>query len=294
MVLGVLALFVAVATDAAAQSSNPRVAATVEADSIRVGRPFDLVLRVDLPSRSEVRFPAVLPLPEELEQRGPVRVEPGDDGRTWVARYSLAAWQSDTIPIPTIEAVVVPSDAAEFAVPFSPPTISVGSILPSDDPALELRDARGFLRIRAFPWWLLLVAAGAAAAAWLWWRRRSRPRVGVVATGPGAVALGEFDRLRRQWRDGQLGLGQFYDAFEAALRRYARSTRNWSPSIGLGGLAPGGELLGALRRSTIVRFAHAVAPESGPESALDAGSAFVESELPKPEADEDEDGEDVT
>lgn len=286
---GLLAVL-ALAGAAAAQSSNPRVAATVEADSIRIGRPFDLALRVELPSRSEVRFPAVLPLPEDLEQRGAVEIESGDDGRTWTARYSLAAWQADSIAIPAIEALVQPADAPEYAVSLSPPTVLVRSILPADEAALELRDARPFLRLRSFPWWILLLVALAASAAWLWFRWRSTTRPGLAAQGPGAIALGEFDRLRQRWRGGEIGLGQFYDAFEEALRRYVRATRNWSPSAGLAGLASGGDLLGALRRSTVVRFAHAGAPESGPDAALDAGAAFVEAEMPKPD-EPDEDGE---
>jgi len=281
-----------VAAAARGQTMSPVVGVAVGADSILVGEPFELSFRVDLPAAAEVRFPAVLPLPEDIEQRGAVRIESHDGGRAWRARYLLAAWRADSIPVAAVEALVQPEGEQEFPISLAIPVVLVRSVLPADETDLELREARPFLTLRTFPWWLLLVFAAVAAAAWAWWRRRLPATAGIGAVGPAAIALGEFERLRGQWRGGELGLGQFYDQFESALRRYARATRNWSPSVALTGLASGGDLIGVLRRSTVVRFAHAAAPVSGPDAALDAGTAFVEAEIPA--TDEGDEGDDAS
>jgi hypothetical protein len=255
------------------------VAATLEPDSIYVGGLFVLDLWVELATSGEVRFPAVLPLPEDIEQREAVEVESNDDGKSWRARYSLSAWSIDSLAIPPVIANIVPEGGQEFPVTIAVPTVVVASVLPTDDAELELRDARPFLRVRAFPWWLVLLLAAVAAAAYWWWRRRT-PEPVFAPTGAGHLALRDLERLRGEWGDGQLSVGQFYDRYERTLRRYVRMTRRWAPSRSLVGLGAGGELIGVLRRSAFVRFAHLRGRSGGPESAIDVGEEFVRSEMP--------------
>lgn len=284
IVAGTVMMFAAVGT--AAQAANPVVSATVEGDTIRVGQAFMLELHVDLPSSAEVRFPAVLPLPEDLEQRDAVDVRSGNDDRSWSARYALLAWSSDSLSIPPVLATVAPGAEAEFEITIVPPPIAVASVLPTDDAGLELRDARPYLRIRGFPWWILLLIAAAAGAAWYLLRRRRGPEMVFAPTGPGDLAIHELEKLREEWRAGGLSIGDFYDRYETTLRRYARTTRSWSPSRTLIGLTRTGDLFAALRRSLFVRFAHADAASEAPESAIEAGENFVRSEMPRDDADE--------
>ncbi|MFV1987064.1 MAG: hypothetical protein ACC682_07270 [Gemmatimonadota bacterium] len=290
LVFGVSLACVSMPQPSTAQSPNPIVASTLEPDSIFVGEVFALDLWVELPAAGEVRFPAVLPLPEEIEQRGGVETESTDDGKSWRARYSLSAWSADSLAIPPVAANIIPEDGAEFPVMITAPIVVVASVLPVDEAGLELRDARPFLRVRSFPWWLLVLLAAAAAVAYWWWKRR-RPEVVMAPSDAGHLALRDLERLRIDWNAGQLPVGRFYDRYERSLRRYARMTRRWAPTRSLLGLGVGGELIGALRRSAFVRFAHLRGREGGPESALEAGEAFVRSELPSEPEDRPTGGE---
>lgn len=265
-----------------AQSTNPIVSAVVSTDSIRVGELFVLDLHVDLPAAAEVRFPAVLPLPENVEQREAVEIESRAGGTIWQARYTLSAWTTDTLAIPPVLASVLVEGGEPFEISIEAPREAVRSVLPADGSDLALRDARPFLRVRGFPWWILLVAAALAFGAWRL-LRRTRPELAFVPSGPGDRALHDFDQLREQWQAGTLSVGQFYDGYERALRRYARATRSWAPYRSLAGLVGSGDLFTALRRSLFVRFAHVLPRTGGPEEALDAGESFIRSEMPAPD-----------
>lgn len=264
-----------------AQAVNPIVSATIPEDSIRVGAVFRIELHVSLPDAAEVRFPAVLPLPETIEQRDAVEIDSRRGRREWTASYALAAWAADSIAIPPVVATVAPDAGEEFDITIISPTAAVLSVLPADGSDLALRDARPFLRVRGFPWWILALGAALAAAAWWLWRRRA-PRLAYAPAGPGERALHEFGRLRRDWQSGTLSPGQFYDRYEGTLRRYARATRSWAPYRTLGSIVPGGDLFVALRRSLFVRFAHVRAREDGPAAALEAAEEFVKGEMAPP------------
>ena len=217
---------------------------------------------MSLPSAGEVRFPPVLALPDELEQRGPVEVRSAGEGIDWRAYYTIVPWKAERTRLPPVEAVVEASDGSRTPVTLVPPQVEVLSVLPPGVPDLELREARGFL-------------------AW-WWRRRGQPAIEAgTVLGPAGMALRDLERLRAEWRHGDVSADRFYDRFETVLRRYLTRTRDWSPGRALIGLTEtSGELVGALRRSLIVRFARVQSPADAPDAALDAAEQFVRSELP--------------
>ncbi len=270
--------------------------ATVEADSVRVGEPFTVRFVVGQARSGEVRFPALLDLPESLEQAAPARILSADDGRRWEAEYTLVAWRADTLAIPPVEAQLV--GAGGVTRTLEPPAVAVFSVLPGDEAALELRDARPFLRFGASPWWLLaLLAAVAGLAWWTWGRRRFATPGPEGPLHPGDLALREFSRLRGVWVERRLTGDRFYDGYEATLRRYARETRGWAPSselLGLGDSDAG--LISALRHSIMARFARLRTDRHGPIADIDIGEAFVRSEMPEPDPVPEEphaDGEDA-
>jgi hypothetical protein len=260
------------------------VAAVIEPDSVRVGEPFTLGIAVSRETSGEVRFPAVLPLSEDLEQRGPVQIRSLEDGTEWRATYTLVAWKADTLEIPPVELEVDGVQAGTLSA--RPPALLVRSMLPADSPDAALRDARPFLRLsRLAWWWLLALAALALGLLWWRWRRRGPAAAAPLPLGPAGRALREFARLRSAWVGGELVGDAFFDDYERALRTYARQTRGWEPTrglLGLGGRDPA--LLQALRRSLLVRFARVRAEDRTPLSALDAGEAFVRSEMQDDEA----------
>jgi len=281
-VVGLLALAI---PRAPGQSSTPRVATAVEPDSIRVGEAFTLGLTVTLDEPGEVRFPAVLELPAELEQRRPVQIRAEEGGTDWRAYYTLSAWTADTHRIPPIEVTLETLEAAPEPLTLTPPEVEVRTVLPAATEDLELRESKGFLRVRTFPWWVLAAVAGLAALAWWMWRRRRPTLAHALPSGPGERALRDLARLRRSWAAGDLGPPQFYDRFEGVVRDYVRATRSWSPGRALLGLGSGtGRLFRTLQRSLIVRFARIDEASDAPEAALDAGEAFVRAEMWEPGA----------
>jgi len=273
------------AQDAAAGSAG------VEPEAVRVGEGFVISFVVTRTVAGEVRFPALIELPEAIEQRGVVQIRSERDGLEWRADYPVVAWRADTLRVAPHAVGVGSGDASALAIEI--PEIVVRSVLPADSADLALRDPKPFLRIRSFPWWILAVAV-AAAAALLWWirRRRVEPPPALASLGPGGRALRDFEALRRTWLGGGLPGDRFYDDYEATLRRYARETRGWSPARGLRGLGErDAPLLAALSRSLRARFARVWGGGHAPIADLDAGAAFVRSEMPvasESEAEEDE------
>lgn len=264
-----------------AQSGVPALATAIDPDSVAVGETFTLGLTVSLPATGQVRFPAVLPLPEELEQRGAVEIRSAREATDWRAYYTLVAWKAEAIRIPPIEVTLERDGQPAGPLTFVPPVVQVLSILPAGDPGLELRDARPFLRVRAFPWWLLLLLIPLVALAWWTMRRRRTRLVSAPFLAPAELALQDFARLRAQWASGAVSGDQFFDEYEHALRRYVDRTRTWSPGRALVGLTEAGAtLIRALQSSLVVRFGRVLAHDSGPPSALDAAEGFVRAEMP--------------
>lgn len=250
---------------------------SIDPDSVRVGEPFRLGVSIIRQTPGEIQFPALIELPEELEQRGPVQIRSAREGREWQADYTLVAWLADTLSIPALELLVGEGQGRPLSVEL--PAIVVHSILPAETSDLELREARPLLRIQRFPWWLIALGVVLAGLLWWWLRRRREPGPGLVALGPGARAIGEFERLRKAWVGGQLSSDGFYDGYEATLRRYARATRGWAPSRGLFALAEDSALVSALRHSLLARFARVRAREDVPIEDIEVGEAYVRSEM---------------
>lgn len=254
--------------------------ASVRPESVRVGEPFTIRIAVGQALAGEVRFPAVMEVPEGVEQTGPVQIRSVDEGRRWEAEYTLRAWRADTLVLPAVEVEL--AAAGGVTRRLEPPAVPIASVLPreSGDP-LELRDARPLLSLRRFPWWIWPLAAVLAGLLWWsWTRRRGAVAVSEGPLTPGDVALGEFARLRRDWIGRRVSGDRFYDGYEATLRRYARSTRAWAPSMELRGLqAADSGLIAALRHSLLARFARLRTNWEAPLGDLESGEAFVRSEM---------------
>ena len=273
----VLWAFAGLAADLAGQAAVD-LEATVEAEAVRVGEAFAVRLVVQQGRGGEVRFPALLDLPEPLEQTEPVQIRSTDEGRRWEAEYSLVAWRADTLAIPPVEVQLV--GAGGVTRTLEPPAFVVSSVLPVAEGALELRDARPFLRLGASLWWILALLAAVALLAWWTWGRRRDASVPRGPLQPGELALREFERLRRVWVERRLTGDRFYDGYEGALRRYAHATRGWAPSrelLGLGDSDAG--LIAALRHSIMARFARLRTDGDGPIADIEVGEAFVRSEM---------------
>jgi hypothetical protein len=220
VVTGAFALLT-LATGAAAQSA-PRAQASpsaspaavqagvsVRPDTVTVGDPFTIAVRVRVPRDARVLWPSIADSTADIAPRAPMvrrDVEVADSGRgalrDELAEFAVAAW-----------------DTGQLATDWPPVLVVVGN----DTVPVRLADARVYVRSvliadtaehvprpgkppfsQVVPWWerwwpaLLLLAALAALA---WWRRRRRQEPIAAAAsshlGPYEHALHAFERLER-------------------------------------------------------------------------------------------------
>lgn len=249
------------AQDAARSARGSRVAAAVSPDTVRVGEPFRVGIRVRVVSGVAVSFPGSLAEGEEvLEPLGPPEIRaPGETAGDWQATYPMVAWRAGEIALPTAGLRV---GGERVAVGL--PGVVVASVLPAGTEELELRGPRPPLPVLAFPWgWLL--AALAALLLLAWWLRRRRPgAVPVRSADPAEMALRALAGLRAQLQGGRLGVREGCDRLEEILRSYLEATRGWPagallPPRGNGSGPAAGDAVTPpetpLRRSALVRFA---------------------------------------
>lgn len=265
-------------------ATRVRVVVSAQPDTVLVGQPFTLGVTVQAFPGSRVQFPTLLQLNDELEQRGPAEISPGTRSGQWRAYYPLVGWSSGPQQVPPVEVDVGAGESAR-KIQSEPYSILVVSVLPAGEEDLELRGARPFMELGAFPWmWILLLLALLAAFLVWYWRRKRRllpgPEVSLVVTA-GARALRELAELRERWDAGEIEGTVFFDRVEKTLRSYAEATRSWVPGRSLRQLSNGNRALSeALNRSALVRFAQVEANGRGPVRAIESCAAWIRSEEP--------------
>lgn len=260
-----------------------QVATALDPDTVWVGERFVLGVTLRTPPGGRIRFPAVLPLDELFEQRGPVEERSDrNGGSVWRAYYSLVSWKAGSWSVPAFEVEYAEPGGGERRVSVVPPELVVRSVLPAETEGLELRDARPFLRVTGWPWWWLAVAAALAAAAyWLWKRRRAARPQSRDPADAAARALQRLEGLKLRWSEGDLSGPQFFDGLEATIREYGDATRDWLPGRTIQELArSNGEvdslLAEAIEWSRLVRFARLATSEEAPLRAVAASAEWVD------------------
>lgn len=219
-VLSVAGVARPLAAQAAATSAAfpVRVGASRVPDTVRVGDPFRVLLRVAAPAGARVDFPASADSAAPVEVTGGPRqrsaAAPGG-GVDVTAEYTVAAWTTGTVPV-ALDSVTVRvgagASAAVRRVAMPPLAVVVRSVLPADTALRVPKPPREPLPDLGL-WWLryALVALGllalVAALLLLARRRHGRGRagVGVGADDPYARALAGFDALDRR---GLVALGE--------------------------------------------------------------------------------------
>ena len=170
---------------------------TVTPDTVRIGDPFTVSVRVRAPLGASIEFPAAPDSGGPVEPLDPVQLVTTADSAAvdQTASYRLAAWRVGTFQVPFGD-VFVRQDIGNRRVEVSGVVIHVVSVLPRDKAGLEPKPQRPVFTF-GLPWWIwaLAVAVGLAILAlitWLWRRRRRRPPARVA---PYAIAEREFDRV---------------------------------------------------------------------------------------------------
>jgi hypothetical protein len=172
----------------------------VSSDTVIIGQPFNLFVKIAAPMGVRFEFPAG---PDTAMQNGVRPIELRGEklvsmlGDTAVALYHLVAWDVGVQPL-RIPDVRVSLDGAERRLPLGGAFIFVRSVLPADTSLRIPKPPRPLIVLPLFSWWpwlALLAAIIAAALLWWAWRRyRNRPQLPI---DPYVRAQREFDRIER-------------------------------------------------------------------------------------------------
>lgn len=205
---GVLALALPVA--AAAQGAragrdgadDPRAIArgvAVSPDTVTVGDPFRVVVRIRAPRGATIEFPQAPDSGTGVEALDPVSVVPSPDSSATeqTASYRMAAWDVGQRAIRFSDIVVRDSLGERRVAVGADVSIFVASVLPADSAQRVPKPARALYEFGPPWWWWGIVALVALGVLWLVWRlwRRRRPSAPVAVSTPREDAEAAFARV---------------------------------------------------------------------------------------------------
>jgi len=173
---------------------------SVEPDTVTVGDPFVLTVRVRAPLGSAVEFPAGPDSGAAVEALDPKQERQGADSTALevTGAYRLAAWDIGD-QLLRLGDVVVRLDGRERRIPLSALKVYVKTVLPADSAQRVPKPQRALFEFGR-PWWhwllAILAALGIIGLFWWWWYRRSKRRKGEVED-PYVEAEAEFERVER-------------------------------------------------------------------------------------------------
>jgi hypothetical protein len=175
-----------------------RYGITKSKDTVTVGEPFEIRVRVRAPADASLRFPDNPDTSGTVQGRDPRVIETADsvNALDQTAVYRVAAWDIGTQPVRLADAVVT-WPGGERNIVLDGVAVFVRTVLPEDSTLHVPKPARPLWETRAFPWWLLaalLAAIAIGVLIWWWLRRRRKPRAPVVVD-PYVRAQREFNRL---------------------------------------------------------------------------------------------------
>lgn len=170
---------------APAQEPRVQMGVTVQPDTVTVGDPYIVMVRVRAPAGTRIAFPAPPDTGGTVEGVDPLVVRadtsnPNAEDRT--AIYRLSAW--DTGQVSVVLGAVELSGTVERTIAIQDPTVFVRSVLPTDTAQQVPKPARDIFAAERSWWWIVALALLAAAIIglllWWWLRRRKRPRPRLV------------------------------------------------------------------------------------------------------------------
>lgn len=177
----------------------------VQPETVTVGVPFVVDVRVRAPRGTEIMFPAApdSASPVQALDRRAIKHSADTTADEATATYRLAAWdiglqklRLDSVVVRTAGRV---SGTTLRSISLGNLTVFVRSVVPSDSARRVPKPARGYLRTATFawpPWWWLLIALAALAALWLLWRwLQRRRRLSPADLDPYSIALRDFARV---------------------------------------------------------------------------------------------------
>ena len=174
------------------------VSVSVAPETVTVGQPFSVRIRVRAPKFAVIHFPAVPDTADAIEAVDPRATEDAGDAEVIdrTAVYRLVAWDVGQ-RTPHFASVIVGSGGSDQQYAVTIPAVTVMTLLPADSADRVPKDARDPLEPPGILWKVLLIGAILLAAlAWLLLRRRARKRHEAPrAVEPFVAAMSSFGAL---------------------------------------------------------------------------------------------------
>jgi hypothetical protein len=253
-----------------ASAAAPRIqrGVQVQPDTVRVGDPFWVSVRVRTDRGATIAFPNT-PDSGAVEALDRVVVTPSADTTVTeqTAAYRVAAWDVGHQPI-RFSDVVVSVGGVERRVALDDIAVFVQTVLPADSTLHVEKPQRGVLELRP-PWWrwLLVALAALAIMGLLWWlyRRLRRRAKAAVVRDPWEVAEEEFERVEAMGLVSAGERGRHLSLMVEVLREYlarvlpaARTSLTTVELLGAlrgEGRVPSNRLAALLAEADLVKFA---------------------------------------
>jgi hypothetical protein len=205
-------------------------------ETVTVGQPFRVVVRVRAPRGSTIDFPQAPDSGTAVEALDPVDVVPSADTTVTeqTATYRLAAWDVGARAIRFADVVVRDGDEEHAIVVDRRLAVFVASVLPADSSQRAPKPPRALYEFGPPWWWWTLVALAAVAVVgvlwWLW--RRRRGVASVARRSPREEAEAEFARIEALDLVASGERGQHAALMTEVLRNYlARVVPVAAPSL---------------------------------------------------------------
>jgi hypothetical protein len=182
-----------------ASGINAQMGMKVTPDSVTIGDPFILVVRVKVKPGFTAEFPQ---MPDSADGKpskiaivgAPLLERAPNDSLEFRATYKLTAWDIGAQPIPLTDIHITGPQGTGF-LPLHA-SVFVKSVLPADSAKRIPKPPRDRFPVTKFNWWpLIILAIAIALGELLWWiYKRYRDRKN-APRDPYEVAIQEFKRV---------------------------------------------------------------------------------------------------
>ena len=166
VVAATLAVCTPLAARAQAREEGTRLSYGVKtsADTVRIGDPFTVAIRVRAPAGAQIEFPAGPDSTSAVQLIDPRTVRTVSDSGAidLTATYRLAAWDVGRQPI-ELGDVIVTGAGPDRRISIEPQSVFVQSVLPADSTLRVPKPARPIFDQSIPRWWLWALIAVAAA-----------------------------------------------------------------------------------------------------------------------------------
>jgi len=262
-------------------ASQVQIGTVVRPETTTVGQHFVAIVRVRVPSGTQVVFPTRPDSGAHVDSAGAVtRTESTAGGFVEsTVNYVLAAWDTGGQSL-GLDSVVVIGPNGQRTAALKNFTVYVRSVLPADTSLRKPKPYRPVVAIKPFNWipWAVAAAAIALIGLLIWFWRRWRRRV-ALGLSPWQIAERDFGRIESQrliesgeterYAVEMVGVLRTYLAATVPAAAQSATTHELANSLQSSPVVPTQRLLDVLDATDLIKFAR---ERSTAERARDIGA----------------------